>query len=97
MDGVGVLVARQDIAGSLNLRFEAPADIAFGIAPKGSITVNGVSLTVNIVEGNAFTVNIIPHTAQVTTLGKLVVGDKVNLEIDLIARYVARYLAHMKG
>ncbi len=96
VDGVGTLVSREEVAGSLNLRFEAPKDIAFGIAPKGSITINGVSLTVNLVEGRAFTVNIIPHTAEVTTLGKLRPGDKVNLEIDLIARYVARYLAHMK-
>lgn len=97
VDGVGTLMSRDNIAGSLNLRFEAPKDIAFGIAPKGSITIDGVSLTVNVVENTTFTVNIIPHTAEVTTLGKLQVGDKVNLEIDLIARYVARYLAHMKG
>lgn len=97
VDGVGALLSREEIAGSLNLRFKAPKDIAFGIAPKGSITINGVSLTVNIVEKNEFTVNIIPHTAEVTTLGKLTAGDKVNLEIDLIARYVARYLSHMKG
>lgn len=97
VDGVGTVSAREEIAGSLRIRFNAPKDIAFGIAPKGSITVDGVSLTVNLVEGTAFEVNIIPHTSQVTTLGKLQVGDKANLEIDLIARYVARYLAHMKG
>ena len=71
--------------------------MSFGIAPKGSITIDGVSLTVNEVEDSQFEVNIIPHTWQVTTLGKLQVGSKVNLEIDLIARYVARYLAHMKA
>ncbi len=97
VDGVGTLISRGNVAGSLALQFEAPSEIAFGIAPKGSITVEGVSLTVNLVNKNTFTVNIIPHTAEVTTLGKLQVGDKVNLEIDLIARYVARYLAHMKG
>lgn len=95
VDGVGTLIRREAIAGSLKLEFEAPEDIAFGIAPKGSITIDGVSLTVNTVTGRVFSVNIIPHTAEVTTLGKLAVGGKVNLEIDLIARYVARYLAHM--
>lgn len=95
VDGVGTVISRKAIAGSLSFRFEAPPDIAFGIAPKGSITVDGVSLTVNLVEAHRFDVNIIPHTAEVTTLGNLEVGDKVNLEIDLIARYVARYLAHM--
>ncbi len=97
VDGVGALVSRKEIAGSLNLRFQAPKDIAFGIAPKGSITIDGVSLTVNTVQGPEFEVNIIPHTAEVTTLGKLQPGDQVNLEIDLIARYVARYLEHMKA
>lgn len=96
VDGVGQVVSRSEIAGSLNLRFKAPIDMAFGIAPKGSITIDGVSLTVNGVEDAEFEVNIIPHTAEMTTLGKLGVGDEVNLEIDVIARYVARYLAHMK-
>jgi len=97
VDGVGTLTAREEIAGSLKLDFKAPDDIAFGIAPKGSITVDGVSLTVNAATGSTFSVNIIPHTAEVTTLGGLQVGDEVNLEIDLIARYVARYLAHMNA
>jgi len=87
---------RTEIAGSLKLDFSAPDHIAFGIAPKGSITVDGVSLTVNEASGSTFSVNIIPHTAQETTLGGLQPGDEVNLEIDLIARYVARYLGHMK-
>jgi len=95
VDGVGTLLSIDEIAGSHKLRFEAPADMAFGIAPKGSITIDGVSLTVNMVEGAQFEVNIIPHTWEVTTLGRLQIGDKVNLEIDVIARYVARYLAHM--
>ena len=97
VDGVGVLLSREEKAGSLNMRFKAPDEIAFGIAPKGSITVDGVSLTVNDVKETEFEVNIIPHTAQVTTLGKLKINDKVNLEIDLIARYVARYLGHLKA
>lgn len=96
VDGVGTMSGRTEIAGSLKLDFTAPDHIAFGIAPKGSITIEGVSLTVNEVSGSTFSVNIIPHTATATTLGGLQVGDEVNLEIDLIARYVARYLGHMK-
>ena len=69
VDGVGTLSARTEIAGSLKLDFAAPDHIAFGIAPKGSITVDGVSLTVNAASGSTFSVNIIPHTAQATTLG----------------------------
>ena len=97
VDGVGTLLSIEEIAGSHKLRFKAPEDMSFGIAPKGSITIDGVSLTVNVVDGAQFEVNIIPHTWAVTTLGQLQNGDKVNLEIDLIARYVARYLAHMTG
>ena len=82
VDGVGTLISKQPVAGSLKLEFEAPKDLAFGIAPKGSITIDGVSLTVNDVEGCTFSVNIIPHTTDVTTLGKLEVGEKVNLEIS---------------
>lgn len=96
VDTTGRLVDIEEIAGSRRLRFEAPDDIMFGIAPKGSICIDGVSLTVNSVGKNWFEVNIIPHTYEVTTLGKLQVKDKVNLEIDLIARYVARYLSNMK-
>ena len=95
IDGVGTVAGRKEIAGSLKLDFTAPEDIAFGIAPKGSITIDGVSLTVNEAAGSSFSVNIIPHTSEVTTLGGLQVGDEVNLEIDLIARYVARYLSSM--
>ena len=97
VDCVGTLESLEEIAGSHKLRFKAPDEMGFGIAPKGSITIDGVSLTVNAVEGSFFEVNIIPHTWQVTTLGKLAVGSKVNLEIDVIARYVARYLEHMKA
>jgi len=95
VDGVGTLLSIEEIAGSHKLRFQAPQDMAFGIAPKGSITIDGVSLTVNEAQGVQFEVNIIPHTWDVTTLGHLQKESKVNLEIDLIARYVARYLAHM--
>jgi len=75
---------------STRFTFEAPAALAKFIAPKGSIALDGVSLTVNEVDGTRFGVNIIPHTAKVTTFGKLKPGSKVNLEIDLMARYVAR-------
>jgi len=96
VDQVGQLETRTQLAGSLKLDFSAPKNLLATIAPKGSITIDGVSLTVNSVKGDQFSVNIIPHTAKVTTLGQLKVGNKVNLEIDLIARYVARYLSQMK-
>ena len=89
--------SRETVAGSIQFWIEIPDDLAFAIAPKGSVTVDGVSLTVNEVKDGAFMLNIIPHTAEVTTLGTLQPGDDVNLEIDVIARYVARYLAHMKN
>ncbi len=96
VDQVGVLAAKTNLAGSLKLDFSAPKEMMATIAPKGSITIDGVSLTVNTADDTQFSVNIIPHTAEVTTLGQLQPGDKVNLEIDLIARYVARYLSQMK-
>jgi riboflavin synthase len=92
VDGVGTVLRRAAEGESLRLVFQAPAELARFIAPKGSITVDGVSLTVNEVDGAAFGVNVIPHTRQVTTLDGLEPGDRVNLEIDLIARYVARLL-----
>ena len=73
------------------MTFRAPAALARFIAPKGSITVDGVSLTVNEVEDDVFGVNLIPHTWDVTTLGRLKSGSKVNLEIDMLARYLARW------
>lgn len=88
VDGVGRLAG---VKGS-EYTFEAPKDLARYVARKGSICVNGVSLTVNRVKGRRFEVNLIPHTLKVTTLGGLRVGDPVNLEVDLIARYVARLL-----
>jgi len=97
VDAVGYLKSREHIAGSLKLDFFAPESLREAIAPKGSIVIDGVSLTVNDVYEDGFSVNIIPHTAEVTTLGQLQPDDKVNLEIDLIARYVARYLSHMNA
>ncbi len=90
VDGVGEVISRAPEHGSTRLRFHAPEALARFIAPKGSITINGASLTVNEVEGAEFGVNIIPHTEIATTFGMLAVGDKVNLEIDMLARYVAR-------
>ncbi|MFD1627567.1 riboflavin synthase [Azospirillum griseum] len=90
VDGVGRLVDQRPDGESLRLTFEAPAALARYIASKGSVAVDGVSLTVNEVQGNRFGVNIIPHTQTATTFGGLRVGDAVNLEIDMLARYVAR-------
>ena len=90
VDGLGHVLSATPENGSLRLQFRAPDGLAPFIAPKGSITVDGVSLTVNDVQGAVFGVNIIPHTAAVTTLGTLTTGDGVNLEIDVLARYVAR-------
>lgn len=90
VDGLGTVLSKTAENGSTRWTFEAPAELAYLIAPKGSIAVNGVSLTVNEVAGRVFGVNIIPHTAEETTFGSLAVGDKVNLEIDMLARYVAR-------
>jgi len=92
VDGVGRLVSERKEGDSVRLVFEAPAGLAPGIASKGSVAVDGVSLTVNEVTGARFGVNIIPHTRAVTSLGSLKVGDAVNLELDLIARYVARLM-----
>ena len=75
---------------STEFKFRAPDHLIRFIASKGSVALNGTSLTVNAVDGTDFSVNIIPHTKAVTTWGRVVVGDKVNLEIDLLARYLAR-------
>jgi riboflavin synthase len=79
---------------SIRMTFQAPQSLASFIAPKGAIALDGVSLTVNEVESSRFGVNIIPHTLQVTSFGQLKVGGRVNIEIDLLARYVQRL---MKG
>lgn len=90
VDGVGECVGIRPDGLSVRIDFKVPASLAGFIAEKGSIAVDGVSLTVNEVTGDRFGVNIIPHTQKVTTLGGLAVGDPVNIEVDLIARYVAR-------
>lgn len=92
VDAVGNLRAAGEDARSRRLEFEVPAEFARFVAPKGSICVDGVSLTVNTADGRRFDVNIIPHTNTVTTLGGLRVGDEVNIEIDLVARYLARLM-----
>jgi riboflavin synthase len=95
VDGLGTLLERrEDAGGNWPLCFSLPPALAPYIAAKGSITIDGVSLTVNAVTKDTFTVNIIPHTASVTTLGRLLPGDGVNLEMDVIARYVGRMLHH---
>nr|WP_314437161.1 riboflavin synthase [uncultured Brevundimonas sp.] len=91
VDGIGRVVSITPEGGSHRIEVEAPAPLHRYIAAKGSITVDGVSLTVNAVEGRVFSLNIIPHTWDVTTLGRLKVGDPVNLEIDMLARYLARW------
>ncbi|MDQ8029845.1 MAG: riboflavin synthase [Brevundimonas sp.] len=91
VDGLGKVVSITPEGGSHRIEIEAPAPLHRFIAPKGSITVDGVSLTVNAVEGQVFGLNIIPHTWEATTLGGLKVGDPVNLEIDMLARYLARW------
>ena len=93
VDAVGKLRAVVQDARSWRLEFELPASLMRFVASKGSICVNGVSLTVNKVEGRRFDVNIIPHTHQVTTLGELRIDDGVNIEIDVIARYLERLMA----
>jgi riboflavin synthase len=92
VDGLATLVARDDLADMARFKLSAPADLARFIAPKGSVALDGVSLTVNEVEDDTFTVLIIPHTLKVTTFGELAVGDQINLEVDLMARYAARLL-----
>jgi riboflavin synthase len=93
VDGVGIVTRFERAASdgeNVELEIEAPADLARFIAGKGSIAVDGVSLTINAVAGRRFAVNLIPHTLVVTTLGSLASGARVNLEVDMIARYVAR-------
>lgn len=92
VDGVAEVVSLTQEGDSHRFKFKAPANLKNFIAPKGSVTLNGISLTVNEVEDDIFGINIIPHTMEVTNLGQTKVGDKVNLEIDMLARYVARLL-----
>lgn len=90
VDGVAEVVAVTDEGESTRVRFRVPAALAKFIAPKGSVALNGTSLTVNEVEGDEFGVNLIPHTKLATNWGGIAVGDAVNLEVDTLARYVAR-------
>ena len=90
VDGVGEVVSVEAEGDSTRIRIKAPKALAKFIAPKGSIALDGTSLTVNEVDGTTFGVNIIPHTSKVTTWGNVRKGDKVNLEIDMLARYLAR-------
>lgn len=94
VDGLAEIIAMAEEGDSTRVTLRAPRDLARFIAPKGSVTLNGTSLTVNEVEGCDFGINFIPHTKEVTTWGDAAVGDMVNLEIDTLARYVAR-LAEM--
>ena len=97
IDGVGAVTRLEEIRGAQGnrlLEVEAPAELARFIAPKGSIAIDGVSLTVNTVSGRRFATNLIPHTLAVTTLGALSSGGRVNLEVDLVARYVERLISH---
>jgi len=96
VDGVGVIVSRRSEGGSVRFTIEVPSDLAPFVASKGSVTMNGVSLTVNEVDGNRFGVNLIPHTLENTTFGDASPGDRINVEIDMLARYVAR-LTEMRG
>ncbi|RGP37195.1 riboflavin synthase [Pseudotabrizicola alkalilacus] len=90
VDGVAEVVAVTPQGDSLRVTFRAPRDLARFIAPKGSVALNGTSLTVNEVDGTDFGINFIPHTQKATTWGDVAVGDHVNLEVDTMARYVAR-------
>jgi riboflavin synthase len=93
IDGIAKVTKRKAEGESIRFSFEAPDALKRFVAAKGSVALEGVSLTVNEVEGARFGVNIIPHTLKVTTFGTLKVGDKVNMEIDVLARYVARLQA----
>ena len=92
VDGVAKVVNKKEDARSVRFYIEVPDNIAKYIAEKGSICIDGISLTVNGVEGNRFDVNIVPHTLQMTTMGQMTVGYSVNIEVDLLARYLERLL-----
>lgn len=92
VDGLAEVVAREDLTEAARFTLRAPRALARFIAQKGSVALDGVSLTVNTVEGDSFSVLVIPHTLQVTTLGALKAGDRVNLEVDQMARYAARLM-----
>lgn len=95
VDGKAAIIAREPEGEAVRFRLEAPSDLSRYVAPKGSVTLDGTSLTVNGVEGDVFDVLLIRHTLEVTTWGDRAVGDTVNLEIDQIARYVERYVKRL--
>jgi len=97
IDGIARVTAVEDDARSRRLTIEAPAALARYLAPKGSVALDGVSLTINSVEGASFGVNIIPHTQSATTLGQLAVGARLNLEVDQVARYIYRLMLPYAG
>ena len=97
VDCTGKVVSREQDARSIRLAIEIPEDYARYVAKKGSVCIDGVSLTINEVSGNRFEVNIIPHTAEVTIMGDYAVGTVVNIEVDLLARYIERLLGADKG
>lgn len=92
VDGMATIVEKKFDARSIRLSFKAPEMLAKYIAEKGSICINGISLTVNTVDGALFSVNIVPHTLQETNLGTVQIGNQVNLEVDLLARYIERLM-----
>ena len=96
VDGVGTIASMTPEGGSVRLVFEVPSELGRFIAAKGSVAVDGISLTVNEVDAKRFGVNVISHTQAVTTLGQAKVGQRVNLEVDMLARYVQRLLEHHK-
>ena len=97
VDGVGRIASMTPEGGSVRFVFEAPPELARFVAAKGSVAIDGISLTVNEVDGNRFGVNVISHTQAVTTLGQAKVDQRVNLEVDMLARYVARLLEYGKS
>jgi riboflavin synthase len=92
VDGVGRVVSVTPVGRSLGLLIEVPAELARYVAPKGSIAVDGISLTTNTVDGARFTANIVPHTREMTTIAEYVPGSAVNIEVDIVARYLERLL-----
>jgi riboflavin synthase len=97
VDAVAEIVEQRKDGDSERFAFRVPDEFARAVAPKGSVALDGVSLTVNEVQGNRFGVNIIPHTLAHTTFGAAKVGDRINFEIDMLARYVARLTGHLIG
>jgi riboflavin synthase len=90
VDGTAFVTAKERVGESLRFQFDAPHELVRFLAPKGSVTIDGVALTINEVDRALFTVNIIPHTQNTTTLGKLSIGNAVNFEVDMLARYIER-------